>query len=154
MFTPTPTPPSPWAAPAYGFGRLFVCVCDSLYHFLALYGYFGAVGRLTLHTLPFIVKDQCGRPYHRIHITSWLLKEKIPTLTNCLPCIKILFDFIFLSVRTVQTIGSTLKFIKHKVAPSLACLLMSPHGVRDRKSAVHQYVTPNSTLGRSCLKSG
>lgn len=36
-----------------------VCVCvDSLHFLLALYGYFGAVGRLTLYTLPSIVKDR------------------------------------------------------------------------------------------------
>ena len=51
-------------------------MCVLLPYLLALYGYFGAVGRLTLHTLPSIVKGRSSRLQHMIYITSWQLREK------------------------------------------------------------------------------
>lgn len=60
---PPPPPPSPLIHEYPQLHALADClyVCDSLHHFLALYGYFGAVGRLTLHTLLSIVKDQSSK---------------------------------------------------------------------------------------------
>lgn len=77
--SPTPLCLTPRATPSLWFWKaVFVCacVCDSLPPLLALYGYFEAVGRLTLHTLPAIVKDWSSRLYHMIYITSWLLRKK------------------------------------------------------------------------------
>lgn len=56
---PIKSPPPHSLLNSLGLWLLEVCVCVYSLHFLlALYGYFGAVVRLTLYTLPSIVKDR------------------------------------------------------------------------------------------------
>lgn len=114
----------PWAAPAYGFRCVFICVWEReresalLACFIWL---FFSSGRLTLHTLHSIVKDRSIRLQHMICITSWLLREEFqhqPTSSLVLQ-LCVYFSFVFGHFVSLDRPGSAKGFEAHEAWPKL-----------------------------------
>lgn len=111
---------------------LHVCVFS-----VALYGYFGAVGRLTLHTLPSIVKDWSTLLFVPHDLHKVLPAEKqIPTPTIGLSKLGFspFFDLIF----------------SRKYSSSKLCYITAAP-IHFMVKVHYRHINQNLTLGRSCI---